>query len=114
VIDLEKINGAVEEAAVALKEDPDAEIGAVVNAVMAKLGGGYADATLEHRKSAEDRLAMATQRTDAMGDHDNAALVDAVIGIGQAILSIGSDAEVFFAMFGNGDASVTAYYGGES
>lgn len=111
MIDLKVAAAAIVDAIDEARQHPELERIDIVNEAMAKLGEGHAS-DAQTRQSAQERLAMAMQRNDALGDYDNAALVDAVAGVGLAILALGADAEVFFAMFSNADASVTTYFGG--
>lgn len=108
MIDLKKMAAVIEEAAIALKEDPDLEVSTIVNEVMGHLGAGHGDGGNDLRKKAEERLAMAVQRNDELEDWPGAASVDAMAGIGYALLSVGLDAEVFFSMFApDGGAEIT-------
>ena len=62
--------------------------------------------TVEVRQRAEEALFAAKQGADELGEHPDVATLDALIGIGYALLAMGQDAEVFFSLFANGSARV--------
>lgn len=112
MIDLLAIRAALEDAIDAGRENPERDQGVIASELMKALGAKHGQ-DAESFKTAKERLAMAAQRNDALEDYNGAAIVDAVIGVGHAILAMGADAEVFFSMFANGEATVTTHNGGD-
>ena len=102
-VELSQASAAVQEAIDGARQNPDIEAADIVNEVIAKLGG-EAVHDAETKKAAEHRLQLAADGIDALGEVPEAPAVNAMIGIGLAILAGGQDAEVFFA-----DALATSF-----
>lgn len=83
----------------AAREDPDRdreEIVASLAPELERVAGARGEVHL--RKLAEEALGSAKRQADDLGEHPSVATLDAMIGIGYALLSMGQDAEVFFSM----------------
>jgi len=108
-VELAEISGALQEAIDAARMDPEGEDSDITNHIMGKLGE-HAEREVERRKEAEHRLKLAAKGIDALGETPEAPNVNALIGIGLALLANGEDAEFFYAGFaGSNGARVETF-----
>lgn len=93
---------ALGEAVEAARNDPERDREEIVADIAGRLDpstGPAKQLDVDLRKRAEEALGSAKAQADDLGEHPDVASLDAMIGIGYAILAVGADAEVFFAMF---------------
>lgn len=107
-VDLKLVAGAIQEAIDAARQSPDEEPADIVNAIIGRIGvvaaedEGQADPAV--KKAAHDRLHTAASQLAEAGDTPQTPLVNAIIGVGLALLANGEDAESFYAIFSEGQA----------
>lgn len=104
-VDLETVAAAMQEAVDGARMHPDQEAAAVVNAVMERFGDSIEvelEGDSQAKTSAHKRLHAAADQLRDQGMPESAPLVNALIGIGLAILANGEDAEAFYAVFAAG------------
>lgn len=95
-VDLDRVAAAVRESAETAREMPEAEVPSIVNSIVGRLGD-HIEQEPEVKKAAHDHLHAAAGQLKLEGDTEQAPLVNALIGIGLALLANGEDAEAHYA-----------------
>lgn len=103
---MQQVSEAVTAAIAAARERPDEDAVELHNEIVGQLAPAGESSGPDERvkKAAHDRLHAAATGIDALGDVPEAPGVNAMIGIGLALLSNGEDAEAFYAAFVQGSS----------
>ena len=93
-IDKQALAGAIGQAVDEAREDPSLDAADIVNSVFARTveGAESDEPDPKVKKAAHDRLHAAAEMQAALGENDSAPMVNALIGIGLALLSNGEEA----------------------
>jgi hypothetical protein len=98
----QKLAGAIGIAVDEARENPSLEAADIVNSVFARVVeevGDGPETSPEVKKAAHSRLHAAASLADSLGEGHERAQVNALIGIGLALLANGEDAEMFYSIF---------------
>jgi len=99
----QKLAGAIGIAVDEARENPSLEAADIVNSVFARVveevGDDEPASNDEVKQAAHKRLHAAADQLQELGDTAEKPLVNALIGIGLALLANGEDAELFYAFF---------------
>jgi hypothetical protein len=100
-VGLQQVSEVVTKAIEQARERPDEDATELHNEIVGQLSAvDEAEGPDERvKKAAHDRLHAAATGIDELGDVPERPLVNAVVGVGLAILANGEDAETFYAAF---------------
>lgn len=103
----QQVAGAIGIAVDEARENPELEAADIVNSVLARViedAGDQSETSPEVKKAAHQRLHAAAAQADELGEGAERAQINALIGIGLALLANGEDAEMFYSVFLAGQA----------